>query len=155
MTGKVFTVLSIILLTTMGTPLPPNETANPCALCWGPGKAFGDGPTPKVINVALTRLLPGEHWNPDHEQLLLTTHQLEQQVGPCFWRIDDGTFTWTFEFTWIETQCEVRRKSDNKPVFVGDFPPPCMTDLGSSLLQPLGNVAYNGFANAYWNPEDL
>ncbi|GAH49023.1 unnamed protein product, partial [marine sediment metagenome] len=63
----------------MGTPLPPNLPDTLCANCWGPGKVFGDVPTPRVVNAALTKFIPGEHWDPDHDQLLLTTHLLEQQ----------------------------------------------------------------------------
>lgn len=139
----------------MGTPLPENLIDNDCANCWGPGKTFGDFDTPRVINVALTKLLPGEHWNPDHEQLLLTTHLLEQQIGNCLWAIDDGIFFWRYQFGLFFTIATVRRNADNKPVFVDNFPPTCNTDIESSLLQPLGNVAYGGFLNAYWDQEEV
>ena len=155
MTGKVFTVLWIVIVILMGTPLQPNEPAVPCALCWGVGQPFGEGATPHVIQVRLTKLLPGEHWNPDHESLLLQTHYLVSVPGPCAWRVEDSVFAWTASFDALETKCTVRRIADNKPAFVANFPPPCTVDMGSSLIQDLGNVAYNGFANITWDLEGL
>lgn len=44
----------------MGTPVPPPliiepvPAGNPCAIAWGPGKPFGDGPTPESIVVNLS-----------------------------------------------------------------------------------------------------
>ena len=139
----------------MGTPLPPNEPGLLCPLCWGPAKLFGDGPSPLVIQVRLTRFLPGDSFEDPQEQLLLQTHWLEQLAGPCSWRIDDGIFVWFAEFTSFETVVDVRRKLDNKPAFVGAFTDVCATDLPNTLLQPIGNVAFGGFANINWDLEGL
>lgn len=139
----------------MGTPLPPNEPGNDCALCWGVGKPFGDGPTPHMVNASLFMILPGEFWEPSEETLLLSSHQLIQHFGPCFWRVDDGQFVWIFELDGLETRFQVRRNSDNRPVFVGILPEICGTSIESGLFQPLGNVAFSGFANVVWSPGDL
>lgn len=139
----------------MGTPLPPNLPANDCTSCWGVGKPFGDTPTPKVIEVRLTRLLPGEFWNPVDEQLLLTTHYLEQHAFPCVWSIVSGPFDWTLNFNDQFTLLEVKHTASNKLVFIDDEPPACEVDFPSRLTVPTNNFAWNGFANITWNPEDL
>lgn len=139
----------------MGTPSPKNEPGNLCEWCWGLGKMFGDTPTPRFISVALTKMLPGEFWNPEHEQLLLTTHDLEQTGFSCVWEISDGLYRWGLNYTQVNTFFEVHRISDNKEVFVDDYPDPCLTDIPSALSVPDDHVAFGGFANFYWNVEDL
>lgn len=139
----------------MGTPLPPNEPANNCQFCWGVGKPFGDNPTPRVIEARLTRLIPGEFWTDDDDQLLLTTHYLEQRVAPCEWFITDGTFRWSLNYNIQFTSFEVARIADNKIVFVDDQPAPCLVDIPNANIAPAGVVAWNGFANFTWNPEDI
>jgi hypothetical protein len=139
----------------MGTPLPPNLPADPCVICWGSGKPFGDTPTPRVIFLRLTFLSPGEFWVPAHEQLLLTPHLLEQQAFPCNFTIDDGIFFWTVFWTVASTQIDVFRIADNKSAFRKGTVIECATGLPSQHLTPAGVVAFNGFASITWNPEDL
>lgn len=139
----------------MGTPLPPNEPAAACALCWGPGKAFGNGPPPKVIRMDLCGLQPGEDWEPGDEQLLLTPHFLEKAFGPCNWEIRDAVYNYSLEFDIGWTGCSVTRIVDNKQAFQAASLPICQTVLSSDLHDPVGVVAYDGQAVFTWNPGDL
>ncbi|GAH87122.1 unnamed protein product [marine sediment metagenome] len=139
----------------MGTPLPPNERGDLCNVCWGPGKPFGDTPTPHVIIARLTSLLPGEFWDAPAEQLLLVSHYLEQKVAPCEWSINDGSFVWDLNYNVQHTDFDVWRISDHELVFRTPLFFPCAIDLPNSLVDPAGNVAYNGFVNFTWDPEDL
>ncbi len=139
----------------MGTPLPPNEIANPCTACFGPAKAFGDVPTPLVVMARLTRLLPGDFWVAADEQLLLTTHYLEQTAAPCIFRINDQTFVWILQWFAGFTEFQVIRNSDSKYVFFHDDDQGCGLDLNNEIIIPDNAVAWNGFANFTWNQEDL
>lgn len=139
----------------MGTPLPPNLPANDCLACWGAGKPFGVLPSPHVIEARLTRLLPGAFWVDTDELLLLTTHYLEQTAAPCIYRIDDHTFTWILQWFPGFTEFSVLRNGDGRSVFFHDLDQPCESDLDNQILNPAGVVAWNGFANFTWNPEDL
>lgn len=139
----------------MGTPLPRNVSATPCPICWGLGKKFGLGPTPRVIEVRLTSILQGEFGSAGAEQLLLTTHWLVTTTIVCTWTITDATFFWILTFSLQFTTLEVRNLTDNRQAFVDDFPPACTVDFPNALQDPAGNVAFGGFANLTWNPEDL
>jgi len=139
----------------MGTPLPRNVLGNPCSVCWGVGKPFGEGETPKVLCMKLIGIKPGDDWDQDHEQLLLTPHFLEQIITPCDWDIDDGIFRWRWAFSATHTTGHVFRKSDSLTVFYQSYPPSCMTKLYNSYNDPWMVIAYDGFANITWNPEDL
>lgn len=139
----------------MGTALPPNEDGNLCDICWGLGKAFGETPTPKVIQLRLTSLLPGDYWEPEYEQILLATHYLEQTIYPCLWEIRDAVFLWSVHFRDIGTAIDVDRRSDSRPAFKTFFGPVCGLDHESNLVGPALNVAWNGFANITWDTEGL
>lgn len=139
----------------MGTPLPPNEPGNPCNLCWGVGKEFGNYSTPRFITMILEGILPGDDWDPDHEQLLLTPHLLDQVITPCDWDIDDGIFRWQYGFTVAGTSCYVTRKSDSRTVFLADTGVDCQIRVPNQLITGWNVIAYNGFANFSWNQGDL
>lgn len=139
----------------MGTELPPNEPGPVCSICWGPGKPFGPGPTPRVVQMRLTRLLPGEHWDPDLDQLLLTTHWLEPDFLACAWFLDDGIFDWSYQLLPDRTGASVTRRSNSKQAFQYASPPICQVDFPNNITDPTDVIAYHGFANITWNPEDL
>lgn len=139
----------------MGTPLPPNEPGNLCAICWGAGKPLGDSPTPTVIQARLTSLLPGFAWNPDDEQLLWTTHYLTQRGNACEFRIQDGTFEWFLFFGPTNTHFSVTRNADGFLVFFHGTDQPCELDLDNELTLFTDGIAHNGFANLTWDLEGL
>lgn len=135
----------------MGTPLPANAPGLVCTACFGVGKAFGDVPTPLVVQARLTRILPGEFWQDADEQLLLTTHWLEQTAAPCIYRINDGTFTWILQWFGGFTEFAVLRNGDNKLAFSHVQDQGCGLDLDNEITAPANAVAYNGFANFNWD----
>lgn len=139
----------------MGTILTKNKIGTPCTSCWGVGKPFGHGPTPHIIQVRLTSLLPGEFSTPAIEQDLLTTHWLERIIDFCTWEITQAGFLWRLVYSLQFTNLLVERISDAKRAFVDNFPPTCELDLPNALVNPAGNIAYNGFANLTWDPEAL
>lgn len=139
----------------MGTPLPPNLPGNDCLICWGIGKEFGFAPTPRVVTMQLFSLQPGEFWNPDDEQLLLTPHLLEQAIAPCFWGIDDGIFDWQLQFFAFTTFIRVIRIADGFEVFRDPIGTACQLSINNGRGAPAGGVAFDGHCFISWDPEDL
>jgi len=139
----------------MGTPLPPNEPGNPCTVCWGVGKSFGDGPTPKVIELRLTSLLPGEYADEADFDNLLVTHWLEQTGLPCVYNIIDGMLSWSVNWNPTNTYISVYNFGTLRTVFHNLTVEKCLLDLPNQNTGPDDNIAWNGFANITWNPEDL
>lgn len=135
----------------MGTPLASNEPANLCTTCWGPGKPFGEGPSPKVVEVRLTSLLPGEFHTTELEQLILTTHWLEQVINPCIYHINAGGLTWSLGWFSPFTTLSVIESATAHPVFDNQFAPLCSVDFGSTLFHALGTIMFGGFANITWS----
>lgn len=139
----------------MGTPLPPNEPGNDCNNCFGPGKTFGDVTTPHVIQLRLTSLLPGQHYTPEWEQFLLTTHYLEQSVDPCQYRIDSNDFR--FDVIWgvFNSAVQVVYLPRAWQVFDAPAAELCVIDVPNNLQTAPGTIMYAGFANITWDLEGL
>lgn len=134
----------------MGTPVPPNRPCpDACPHCWGPGKTFGDGDTPFYISMSLHDLEPGNSYDPDHDQLVLTPHLLEQ-IGMCSWRIKDGIFTWGWKFTHDETHVGVTRILDGHPVFEHTSATLCNSFVINHIVQPVNTVYMFGYALFHW-----
>jgi len=139
----------------MGTPLPPNEPGNPCTNCFGFGKAFGELVTPKVIQLRLTSLLPGEFYDQDFEQFLLTTHYLEQYTSPCHYRIESNDFRFDLLWYTIQTVVQILHLPTYRQVFDNTSALGCSTDIENLLVNPTGVITYGGFANITWDREGL
>lgn len=139
----------------MGTPLPPNEPGNPCTVCWGVGKAFGDEPTPKVIQLRLTSLLPGEYSDEADFDNLLVTHYLEQTGLPCLYEIIDGMLSWTVNWNPTNTYISVYNFGTLRTVFHNLTGEICLVDVPNQNTSPDDNIAWNGFANITWDLEGL
>lgn len=135
----------------MGTPLPPNESGNRCDSCWGLGKEFGDTTTPRVVEATLISIEPGELWVASDDQQLLTPHSLIQTAHSCSWLIDDGTFIWSLNYNVQFTSFEVKRKSDNKEVFVDPLGDPCHVVVPNGHTDPAGVIAFNGYVVLDWD----
>ena len=139
----------------MGTPLTRNKPGNACTICWGSSKPFGNGPTPHIVQMRLTSMLPGDNYTPELEQLLLTTHYLKQTLEPCIWEIRDGSFLWRYLLFPTLSQCEVFSGPPVRNSFTGTIASPCLTDFPNLSTAPADQVMYGGFANITWDPEDL
>lgn len=138
----------------MGTPLPPTETGDPCTVCWGPGKPFGDRNTPKVIQLRLTSMLPGEFYTQEFEQFLLTTHYLEQFGEPCHYRIESNGFRFDLLFEMSFTFVLIVHLPTAHGVFTNTSAPVCSTDIENLFTSGIGLIMYGGFANLTWEVED-
>ncbi len=153
--GFILLVASLPEGSSMGTPLPPNEPGNLCVPCWGPSQAFGPGPTPTVIQLRLTNLLPGEFFTDGDDQNFLATHWLEQTGLPCTFNIIDGDFSWTVAWNPANTTASVTNFLTLRGVFFASIPTACLLDLENALTGPAGNVMFAGFATITWDLEGL
>ena len=138
----------------MGTPQPPNPPGDECALCWGPGGALGDLPTPRYATMTLHNMLPGDNYTPELEQLLLTPHLLEQTFDPCRWEVRDGQFVWQWILTPNRSECQVFSGPPHRQFFNGDIAEECITVLTNLALAPADNVLYSGFAAVFFEKGD-
>ena len=139
----------------MGTPLQPNAPGNLCDVCWGPDEAFGPAPTPSIIQLRLTRVLPGEHADEVDFDSLLRTHCLVQRGLPCVFSIFDGPLEWTVGWNPGNTTVSVTSTSTIRGVFFNSTPTECLLDLPNLITGPTGVIAYGGFANITWDLEGL
>ncbi len=139
----------------MGTPLPKNEPRDDCTICWGPGKPFGDSPTPRFIAAQFTQFLPGQLWLPEYDILLLTTRDLEPIDAPCQWQIIAAGFQWFLNFTPDFTFFMIIHIASGKRAFWQPNAPLCALDIQNSDTQPFDRITYGGFINLTWNPEDI
>lgn len=140
---------------TIGTLLTKNEPGNDCGICFGPGKTFGDVVTPYVIQLRLTRLLPGEHEGEVDFDDLLRTRYLEQTNWPCVFSLIDGTVSWQVDWSPVNTSIVVGNIITMRTVFVALGGPLCSVDLPNDNIAPAGKIAYGGFANVTWDLEGL
>ncbi len=139
----------------MGTPLPPNEPGNGNSICFGIGKPFGDTVTPKYIQLTLSNLLQGQFWSSSFEQNLLTPHTLIQGGPPGLYLLDDGVFTWQFNWPAATTQVQVANIALAKLAFSFFGSPSCQTELADDALGPIDRVAWGGFLSVTWSLEGL
>lgn len=95
----------------MGTPIPipfvPSQqpAGNPCSNGWGPGKPFGDGPTPEKIWLEFNGVEKGPNWQVGDGEPVNGLFELTQDVGaPCAYALlaFPGTKFCTFTTTDIE-----------------------------------------------------
>ncbi|GAI03417.1 unnamed protein product [marine sediment metagenome] len=77
----------------MGEPVGPEYTVGiPCPQCWGPGKPFGDVPTPKFVSITFTGLVG--IWAPANHKWI----GQQDPLMPCLWDFEDATFVGTYYF---------------------------------------------------------
>lgn len=139
----------------MGTPLKPNEPGDACFDCWGEGKPFGEGPTPKTVIVTLSDFQPAKFWDQSFDQTLLTPHLLEQSFDACSYEIDDAGFNWFLWWKPTETLLVVQHVNLASNAFFHRDPPICDTLLPDQGTTPQFRVAIGGFANITWDREGL
>jgi len=69
--------------------------------------------------------------------------------------INDGIFIWVVFWQVGTSQVDVYRIVDDKSVFRKGTNDECTIDFPSQHVVPDNVIAWNGFANITWNPEDL
>ncbi len=68
----------------MGTPAPIFSDGLDCGFCWGIGKTFGDGTTPKYITLDIVGNIKSDIWLPIHGDPVNGRFTLEQRdLAPC------------------------------------------------------------------------
>ena len=139
----------------MGTPLPPNEPGDDCTRCFGIGKKFGDGPTPKFITLTITELTPGDNWNPDLENEILIPHILEQTVYPCFYTLQTPNMNYSWGFAGTYTYVFVEDRETASSYLSRTDYTRCLKELRDEYTSPTMVGAYGGLGVIDWNPEDL
>lgn len=144
----------------MGDPLDPTDppAGDHCDECWGPGKTFGDKPTPSKIRVSFEGIVscPGKPPAPNGDYILSQDPHLS-----CYWQWGDplvlfaeliycGTTNTTIltlsyfaggvEFLWFHSFTT----------------PSCTTDLLNDLKDcPIGRLGHDGTAKIFLsNVED-
>jgi len=139
----------------MGTPLPENEPGLLCGHCWGAGKAFGDGRTPKYITLTLSDLIPAAGWEPQQDPLLLAPQILSQAGTGCNYRLQTQTLLFMYQFSWDRTYCEVASLLTSVLYFLQLHGPMCALSLDGMGSLPSIQGAVGGKATITWNPDDL
>ncbi len=139
----------------MGTPLQPNAPGNLCDVCWGPGEAFGPAPTPSIIQLRLTDLLPGQFAGDANFDNLLVTHWLTQTGLPCLFNIIDGLISWSVNWNPTNTSIGVFHIGTVRSIFNFSAAPICQLELPNTNGGPTGTIAWNRFANITWDLEGL
>lgn len=135
----------------MGTPLPPNEPGLDCLVCWGIGKTFGIGNTPKYIRVHLLDLLPGEFASEIDIQTLLTPHFLTQTLAACQWTIRLDGFTWTLSLSAFQSVLIVLNTATDHRIFQARPATLCTLDFVNEQTVPAGFITYGGTAQITWD----
>jgi len=108
----------------MGDPVGDNYTpGNPCNRCWGPGKAFGDVPTPKYVSIIFSGLTG--IWAPANHKWI----GQQDPLNACLWDFEDATFLGTYYFYDGGTGVYLGFKPDLFP-FLDIFSGPCDNNVG-------------------------
>lgn len=139
----------------MGTPLPPNEPGQPCALCFGIGQPFGDAVTPKFISLNLFDIQPGQFWRDADESLLLGPPFLIQTMIPCEWFGSDGTFQWFVLWRAVGNLIFVKDLVSGADVFSTFGDSPCLLEYGNDITTPTNKYGFDGNAKITWSVEGL
>lgn len=139
----------------MGTPLPPNEPANFCPVCWGVGKTFGLPPTPKVIRVKLSGLQPGEFAHQADFDNLNAEHLLEQTLVPCLYNIIDRQMSWSVNWNPANTTIGVFNFLTVRGAFNSSINTKCLLEMDNQIPGFLGSIAFDGSAVITWDLEGL
>lgn len=121
----------------MGTLIPALDNAIagvPCTECWGSGKPFGDGPTPRTIQVTFAGIVTGPSWTlPDGNPVSGTFTLTQSGLGPCLWVFLDAT--WDIEAFWFDGETVVlARRVGGRLSFSSGIDTPCLLVLPNELI---------------------
>lgn len=128
----------------MGTPIPPNESDNICTICWGVGKTWAAENQARYIWAQVSNIMPGEHWDSDLESLLLEPHVLIQQDFPCFFVVEDSSFSWVLVFQGLFTEFRINHLATNTKAFWDVASPRCSMDFTDAHPPPAGRFGIGG-----------
>lgn len=139
----------------MGTPLPPNEPNPQCTACFGPGKIFGDAPSPRFLILQFQGFIPDQAWDPDNEIVLLAPQHLLQQINPCIYQLQVGPLLFYWRWFTYSTMCSIEDTVAAVEYFRGDVTDPCELIVENELTTGIGVGSLGGIVTVGWNPEDI
>jgi hypothetical protein len=85
--------------------LPPVFPGSPCPVCWGEGKAFGDGDTPESIVLSFSGISKGPNWVLGDGEPIDGKIECFQAIGPCNYQ--KPFFTPTIDLFWTDFNTSV------------------------------------------------
>lgn len=135
----------------MGTPLPPNEPGDPCGTCWGIGKAFGDGDTPKFIKMKFSDFLPGEFWTQELDDFLKLEHLMIQDVPACTWFVIDQGIVWALSWNLPAATILIQQIVPLRPAFEVLVGIQCQLEYSNQIVAPAGVICYDGKVTIDWD----
>lgn len=139
----------------MGTPLPPNEPGEPCEVCWGPGKPFGDPATPKYISMQWIDYFPGDLWDEDLESILLLPQLMIQTAFPCTWAVIVEGIAFALGYETGNTALVIQRVSPFEQAFRHLGGVECLLTYPNEITTPAGVIAYGGKVVLTWTTKGL
>ncbi|GAH72725.1 unnamed protein product, partial [marine sediment metagenome] len=80
-----------------------------CGNCWGPGRPFGDVPTPKYASITFSGLVG--IWAPANKKFIGT----QDPLAACIWRFEDAIFTGWYLYGDALTEVLLAFKPGNMP----------------------------------------
>ena len=117
-----------------------------CPICFDPGKPLAAETTPTFVSMTLLDFTPGEFFDPDFDQLLLTPHMLTQTLIPCEWSQLDGTFLWLWAWRPGGTNIQVLNLVNSSRAFLAFGQPNCLLEYSDDNSSAPGNIAFGGTA---------
>ena len=137
----------------LGTPLPLNEPGLACPVCWGPGKPFGPGPTPKFIKLTFTGIHVGSSWfgsgYPDPNQ----TYLCVLGVDVCYWSLNCWPIDVWLELGPVGSQAYLRIYTI--PLFQSTVMSVCVRDFTNIWFSPSSPNQLGGSCRVSWEMDGL
>lgn len=137
----------------MGTPLPANEPATGCALCFGSGKPLGDV-QPTYVICTFDGVKPGavfdvdQHFIP-HGPFTLT------HISDCLYRKTTSQYQVTMNWGATRTLTLFSFPGGEADGWAGPVGKPCDTVCDEDAGTPVGRTLFAGTVTVTWNTEGL
>ena len=135
----------------MGTPIDPYEPGDPCSICWGAGKPFGDVETPLRVLMKISGVKPGAMYESFGSPPLNGSFLL-QQTSPCRWRMAISPFNAVWE-PWVDANqafTEFYFSGIWYNIFVGSAPTTCHKFFLNDNQTYTGGICYGGQCEIIW-----
>jgi len=139
----------------MGTPLPPNEAGDSCSECWGVGKTFGPGSTPKFIRLTFSDYVAGPLWEEKYNIIAATPVLLQQTPFSCFYSLEAGGILYQWEWQPGITAVFIGTTAASGFFIQHGYAEKCLTEIKDESFDNPFDIFRHGTARVSWNPEDL
>lgn len=113
---------------------PPADAGDPCSVCWGPGKTFGDVDTPEKIWVSFSGVNLSEDWLPINGDALEGLFELTQSIPqPCIFVAPPGPLVIQVWFSNLFTNVGAIHATEGIK-FSGAPPDKCQTLIDNEII---------------------